>query len=143
MSSVDGKEHVWIYARHPFLQIHIMADIAYAVLEYYDCTGDEEFMREKGFEMLAEIMRFWLSRAEFTNGRYEIKDVTGTDEHHLHVDNDAYTNYTVKTCFDRAIKIIGGYVSDKELAEFKNFAEKLYLPLCENGLIPRSTGISI
>ncbi len=154
VSSVDGKEHVWIYARHPFLQIHIMADIAYAVLEYYNATGDFRFMEDMGLEMLIELMRFWAGRAELTDGRYELKDVTGTDEHHPHVDNDAYTNYLVKTCFDRSLKLFDfenpafARAAEKtnflpeERALFASVAEKLYLPEEENGFIPQFTGYS-
>ena len=37
--------------------------------------------------------------------RYEIREVTGTDEHHPYVDNDAYTNYCVKFAFDRFLAL--------------------------------------
>ena len=41
-----------------------MADIAYAVIEYFHVTGDTEFMKSAGLEILAECSEFWVSRAE-------------------------------------------------------------------------------
>ncbi len=94
-SSVTGEETVWIYARHPFMQIHIQSDIAFGICNYYMCTADDDFMRQYGIELLLEIARYWISRVEWRNDRYEICCVTGTDEHHPYVDNNAYTNYCV------------------------------------------------
>ena len=39
------------------LQRHVNAAIAYNVWQYYQATGDEEFMRFFGAEMLLEIAR--------------------------------------------------------------------------------------
>lgn len=152
VSSVDGDEHVWIYARHPFLQIHIMADIAYAVCDYYDNTSDAEFMESEGLEMLAEISRYWLQRAEKTGRGYEIRNVTGTDEHHDYVDNDAYTNYLVAYTLRRTVGLLRTFgkraeemrkrisFSDAELQEVETLAEGLFLPLEKNGMIPQFDG---
>ena len=152
VSSVDGDEHVWIYARHPFLQIHIMSDIMYAVCDYYDNTCDDAFMDKKGLEMLLEISRWWMQRVEKTDRGYEIKNVTGTDEHHDYVDNDAYTNYLTSYVLKRTADFVAdaktkgskvteriGFGSD-EFLRLKDIAENLYLPICESGMIPQFDG---
>ena len=95
-SSVNGDERVWQYARHPFMQIHINSDIPYGILNYYRYTGDRAFMMDYGMEIILECLKFWVSRVSLHGDRYEIREVTGTDEHHPYVDNDAYTNYCVK-----------------------------------------------
>ena len=74
-------------------EVHINADIAYAVWQYYTVTGDEAFMRDYGNEIILSTAAFWLSRAEKRNGRYEILDVIGPDEYKENIDNNAYTNY--------------------------------------------------
>lgn len=146
VASVDGKEKVWKYARHPHLQVHITADIGYAVVAYFHATDDVAYMREQGYELLADIMRYWVSRATETDGRYEIKRVTGTDEHHPYVDNDAYTNYTVKYVFDCALTAFANdeasekFLSRAEREEMERFAQKLYLPRDEFGMIPQFDG---
>jgi trehalose/maltose hydrolase-like predicted phosphorylase len=79
---------------------HIGIAVAYNVWQYYQVTGDLEYLIENGAEMLAEIARFWVSRAELSDGRYVIRGVIGPDEFHSGypdrpfdgVDNNAYTN---------------------------------------------------
>jgi trehalose/maltose hydrolase-like predicted phosphorylase len=41
---------------------HISADIAYAVWQYWQATGDEAFFLEAGADMLIETARFWATR---------------------------------------------------------------------------------
>ena len=142
-SSVDGDERVWQYARHPFMQIHINSDIPYGIINYYRYTGDREFMINYGMEMILECLKFWISRVSLKGGRYEICRVTGTDEHHPYVDNDAYTNYCVKFILDRFISLCDelSYEVEASLIErMRQISEGLYLPMCENGLIPQFDG---
>jgi len=77
------------------IAIHISAVIAHAVHSYWRATGDDEFMIERGAEVVLEAARFWASRAEWKaeRGRYEFSDVIGPDEYHEHVDNNAFTNH--------------------------------------------------
>ncbi|NTU75810.1 MAG: glycoside hydrolase family 65 protein, partial [Anaerolineaceae bacterium] len=80
------------------IEIHISADIAYAIWQYWQATGDEEFFLGRGVEIIMETARYWASRLEWkeANGRYELTDVIGPDEYHDHVDNNAYTNYLAR-----------------------------------------------
>lgn len=72
---------------------HISADVAYAVWQYWQASGDDAFIRSQGAEMLFETARFWASRAtREADGRFHIRDVVGPDEYHERVDDDAYTN---------------------------------------------------
>jgi kojibiose phosphorylase len=76
------------------IQIHPSADIAYAVWQYWRLTGDDDFILDRGAEIILSTADFWASRAEW-NGedeRYEFTQVMGPDEYHHHVDNNAYTN---------------------------------------------------
>ena len=43
---------------------HISADVAYAVWQYWQATGDEGFLRDAGAEIILETGRFWASRAQ-------------------------------------------------------------------------------
>jgi kojibiose phosphorylase len=71
---------------------HISADIPYAVVRYWRATGDDEFMRRYGAEILVECARFWRSRVSPEGGTYSIHNVIGPDEYHENVNNNAYTN---------------------------------------------------
>ena len=142
-SSVTGEERVWGYVRHPFMQVHINSDIPYGIFHYYLCTGDEAFMREYGMEIVHECVKYWLSRVTERNGRYEILRVTGTDEHHPYVDNDAYTNYCVGYVLRRFLALcapLGHALSEEERRRIADVAERLYLPREENGMIPQFDG---
>ena len=77
------------------IEQHISADIAFAVYQYYQVTGDEEFMNEYGYEIIFDTARFWLSRLEWNEEKqeYHINNVIGPDEYKEHVDNNAFTNY--------------------------------------------------
>lgn len=78
------------------IEIHISADIAYALCQYWRVTGDDAFMRDYGVEMILDTARFWGDRAEAEESeqgrQYAFRDVIGPDEYHDHVDNNAYTN---------------------------------------------------
>jgi len=58
---------------------HISADIAYAVWYYWLTTGDDEWLRDYGAEIILETAVFWMSRVEWDNReeRYEIRNVIG------------------------------------------------------------------
>ena len=72
---------------------HISADVAYAVWQYWNATGDHEFLLSAGAEVLLETARFWGSRAALeADGRYHIRGVIGPDEYHEGIDDNAYTN---------------------------------------------------
>ncbi|MFC4025242.1 glycoside hydrolase family 65 protein [Oceanobacillus longus] len=78
-----------------FIEQHITSDIAFAVYQYYNVTGDQEFMNKYGYEMVFDTARFWTSRLEWNKAKqeYHINNVIGPDEYKEHVDNNAFTNY--------------------------------------------------
>jgi alpha,alpha-trehalose phosphorylase len=76
-------------------QYHINADIAYALSLYLQTSGDVEYLKEKGAEILIETARVWADVgcfAECKGGKYCICSVTGPDEYNVLVDNNFYTN---------------------------------------------------
>ena len=88
------------------LENHISADIAYAVWQYWQSTGDVPFLLEAGAEMVLETARFWASRAELeADGHYHIRDVIGPDEYHEHVDDNAYTNVLAQWNLERGVEV--------------------------------------
>ena len=85
---------------------HISADVAYAVWQYWQATGDDGFLRDAGAEILLETGRFWASRAQLeADGYRHIRDVIGPDEYHEHVDDNAFTNVMARWNIRRAIDV--------------------------------------
>jgi kojibiose phosphorylase len=137
---------------------HISADVPYAVWQYWRVTGDDEFMRAAGAEVLLECARFWASRVEEgSDGRFHIRRVIGPDEYHETVDDNAFTNvmaqWTLERADDVADWMTGAYpdawrtlclrlsFDDAERAAWRQIAERMYTGFDEEtGLIEQFAG---
>ena len=104
----NGKDLIRIWTGD--IEIHISADVAYAVVQYWRVTGDDAFMRDYGAEIVLDTARFWGERAELEESggerRYVLRDVIGPDEYHDHVDNNAYTNRMVQWHLQTALDVL-------------------------------------
>jgi kojibiose phosphorylase len=103
----QGEELVRIWCGD--IELHITADVVYAILQYWQITGDDAFMAGPGAQIVFETARFWESRVEPNHpapGQYSISDVIGPDEYHDHVDNNAYTNAMVAWHLRKAIALL-------------------------------------
>ncbi|GIP27713.1 glycosyl hydrolase [Paenibacillus sp. J23TS9] len=97
--TIDGEENS-AYFPAGTAQMHINADIAYAIRQYVQATGDEEFLVSKGAEILFETSRFWFDLGYFNDARdgaFCIDGVTGPDEYTAIVNNNTYTNLMVQS----------------------------------------------
>ncbi len=88
-------------------QIHISADIAYALRNYYEITGDRTLLEEGGAKVILECARFYISRAQLRADRKAIDypDVIGPDEYHERVTNNAFTNRMIRHCMESALML--------------------------------------
>ncbi len=140
------------------IQIHITADVAHAVLLYWRVTGDDEFMAQYGAEIVVDGARFWASRAEYNEAldRYEYTDVIGPDEYHDHVHNNAFTNGMARWHLQQALAVLDWLaeqapdryadlvarlnLSPERLAQWREIADKIYLPVQPSGLVEQFDG---
>ncbi len=87
-----------------FIEIHITADVAFGVWQYYVCTGDQDYMDRCGYELIFDCAKFWLSRFEpGEDGMLHMNDVVGPDEYKEHVNDNAFTNYMARWNLQKAI----------------------------------------
>ena len=88
-------------------EIHINADIPYAAWNYWQATGDDDWMQQCGAEIILDAAIFWSSRVEFNPERqqYEIRGVIGVDEYHELVHNNAFTNRMAQWHLEKAIAV--------------------------------------
>jgi len=141
------------------IEIHISADIAFAVWQYWLVSQDDEFLAERGAEIIFETARFWESRLEWHSASetYQLTDVIGPDENHDHVDNNAYTNYMVRWHLRKA-QWFGNWLkqrqsnvaeelfrrlglTDKDFSNWARIADLIYCPMDEKtGLIEQFDG---
>ena len=135
-------------------QIHVSADMVFAMWDYCSVTGNYTVLRDGGLDMIYECVRFFYTYSSFRTykNRYELLDVVGPDEYHERVDNNAFTNIMVKHAADiltyalDKVKSIypdkyNEFIKDKELAWVYDFAQKLYVPEPDkNGIIEQFDG---
>lgn len=88
-----------------FIEIHITADVAFGVWQYYQCTGDQDYMDKYGYELILDCAKFWSSRLEpGEDGKLHINDVVGPDEYKEHVNDNAFTNYLARWNIQKAME---------------------------------------
>jgi trehalose/maltose hydrolase-like predicted phosphorylase len=133
-------------------QIHVSADIVFAMWDYCRTTGDYSLLVDGGLPLMYECLWFFYTYSVFKphKNRYEILDVVGPDEYHERVNNNAFTNVMVKHAVDIFIsaakkveKEYPNYFKEckMDLAWAYDFADKLYVPQPnEKGLIEQFDG---
>ncbi|MBD0362149.1 MAG: beta-phosphoglucomutase [Coleofasciculus sp. C3-bin4] len=89
-------------------ELHINTDVAYAVWNYWQATGDDDWMRDYGAELILDTAVYWGSRVEWNakQEHYEIREVIGTDEYHEHVSNNTFTNRMVQWHLEKALAVL-------------------------------------
>jgi kojibiose phosphorylase len=140
------------------IEIHITADIAYAVQQYWQVTGDDAFMRDHGAELILDGARFWASAAtQEPDGRFHFRDVVGPDEYHERVDDNAFTNamaqWHLRTGISTAAWLSATHpgaaerllpalrVTTEVLARWADVAERMFIPLDrETGFVEQFDG---
>lgn len=104
--TIDGSEGsgYWPAGTAAF---HINADIADAVILYVSLTGDVDFERETGVEILVETARMWHSLGHHDpHGNFHIDGVTGPDEYSAIADDNVYTNLMAQANLRAAADIV-------------------------------------
>jgi trehalose/maltose hydrolase-like predicted phosphorylase len=89
-------------------EIHISADVCWAILQYVQWTGHDDLLAGRGGEAIREVARWWASRAEpGSDGRAHLRNVIGPDEYHEAVDDNAFTNQMARWILRRAAALGG------------------------------------
>lgn len=114
---VKGARYPWMCSDTGFEQcetwdtgcceIHITADIAHAVQDYCDMTGDTAFRQGEGAEILLYTARYWQSRLTYcaNDGQWHLLFVKGPDEYCGVTHDNTYTNYLVRENLKNAASI--------------------------------------
>ena len=132
---------------------HINGAVAYATVQYFLATGDEDFLKEMGLEMLIETARLWLDVGVYDRqGRFCIQEVTGPDEYTCMVNNNYYTNASARYNLENAAELYERFsndpavkkltqrlaVADDEIGRMKEAADRMNLPYDEEyGINPQ------
>ena len=106
---------------------HIVADVAWAALQYADWTGDDTLLNGPGRPLVLDTARYWASRVRLDSSGGHIDDVIGPDEYHERVDDNVFTNVMARWNLRRAAELAeaGGDVSPDEIAQWRHVADRL------------------
>ncbi|HEX5687321.1 MAG TPA: glycosyl hydrolase family 65 protein [Ideonella sp.] len=141
-------------------QAHINADIAHAVKQYAQATGDTAFMTTMGAELVLDTARIWLDLGHHDprrGGAFCIHEVTGPDEYTAMVDNNFYTNAMAQQHLAYAAELAGWLAAEhpvqhariaaaidlgaEEPARWRAAAAQMYLPVdAATGVHPQDDG---
>jgi trehalose/maltose hydrolase-like predicted phosphorylase len=144
-------------------QRHVGAAIFYATWHHHLATGDVDFLRDCGAEMMLEIARFWASIAHHDPGRdrWEIHGVMGPDEFHERypgateggLRNNAYTNVMAAWIAETAQRVLDLLpasrrdalrarigLTDEEVAVWRAMSRRMFVPFHDDGVISQFEG---
>jgi len=108
--TISGEEASAYYAAGT-AQYHIDADISYALCKYVAATGDEDFMRREGVDILVETARMWADLGFWRDSRgggrsFHIHGVTGPDEYTTVVNDNLFTNVMARFNLSMAAEVV-------------------------------------
>jgi alpha,alpha-trehalase len=150
-------------ADHSHLQRHVGAAVAYNVWQYYEVTGDLEFLVDYGAEMLLDIARFWASATTYNAAleRYEIDGMMGPDEYHDRypgaerpgLRNNSYTNVMAVWVLSRAHAVLDVLpdnvrrrvcerlaITDQDISEWDAISRRMRLVFHVDGVLSQFEG---
>ncbi|GAA2238004.1 glycosyl hydrolase family 65 protein [Rarobacter faecitabidus] len=144
--TINGLEASAYYAAGT-AQYHIDADIAHAVRQYVNATGDEDFLAREGIDLLVETARLWADLGfwrENGDDTFHIHGVTGPDEYTTVVNDNMFTNVMARANLRGALRAIellrrdhpDGLaaaigrlgITEDELSEWHRAAEHMAIP---------------
>ena len=100
-------------------------------------TGDSDYIKDYGIEVLIGIARFWAQRVSFSaeKEKYVVLGVTGPNEYENNVNNNFYTNYIAAWCLRYAAEQVNNthtaHTSADECKQWLHIADNIYLPYSE------------
>jgi alpha,alpha-trehalose phosphorylase len=156
--TISGEEASAYYAAGS-AQYHIDADIAYALNQYVEATGDREFMAREAVDILVETARLWADLGFWRrngDGVFHIHGVTGPDEYTTVVNDNLFTNVMARDNLRNAAKTVRWLadhrpedyaavvarlkLDDEEVAEWTRAADRLMIPYEEHiGIHPQDS----
>lgn len=144
--TINGLESSAYYAAGT-AQYHIDADIAHALVQYVEATGDHEYLTRGAVDILVETARMWEDLGfwrENGDSTFHIHGVTGPDEYTTVVNDNLFTNVMARAnlraaaricrelreedpeAFERMRRRVG--LEDFELEDWSTAAEAMHVP---------------
>lgn len=127
MVTINGEEchNEWEIT---FEEIHRNGAIAFAICNYINYTGDQDYLAPYGFEVLLALSRFWSQRINWSEEKkkFVMLGVTGPNEYENNVNNNFHTNYMAVWTLKYTIQAID-YLKKEHPLLFEDMVKKLKL----------------
>jgi alpha,alpha-trehalose phosphorylase len=157
--TINGEEASAYYAAGS-AQVHIDADVVYAMTKYVAATGDLGFLIREGVDVLVETSRMWADLGFWRQSpgggeeAFHIHGVTGPDEYTTVVNNNLFTNVMARYNLEQAVasvrlikqiapeeydQIVSRlHLTEDEVEEWERCAESMQIPYDEGlGIHPQ------
>jgi maltose phosphorylase len=129
-----------------FEEIHRNGAIAYAIYDYINYTGDEDYMEAYGIDILVGIARFWSQRVNYSEHKKQwvMLGVTGPNEFENNVNNNWYTNKMAVWCMQYAKDSLAN-IKESSTQSYQDITDRLHIQneeidrwseICENMYFP-------
>ncbi len=127
MVTINGEEchNEWEIT---FEEIHRNGAIAYAIYNYINYTGDQDYLAPYGFEVLLALSRFWSQRINWSEEKkkFVMLGVTGPNEYENNVNNNFHTSYIAVWTLKYTLEAID-YLKKEHPLLFEDLVKKLKL----------------
>ena len=126
--TINGEE-ASAYSAAGTAQVHIDADVVYALTQYLAATDDVGFLLRHGIDILVETSRMWADLGfwrENGSPSFHIHGVTGPDEYTTVVNNNLFTNVMARHNLEQAVAAVERIRRDHPL-DFEQVAKRLEL----------------
>lgn len=128
------------FAPCAYYEDHLDSDIALAQWQYYEATGDREWLIERGYPVIKDVADFWISRVKLgQDGKYHIDRVTGPDEFTANVNDESATNAGAIVALRDAVaaaKAVGKVPNP----QWTTVADKIFVAVDPDGTHPEYLG---
>lgn len=142
-SVLDGSETTPSTAETGWAEHHVVPGVGLAFWEYYLATGDPDFLEDQAWPVLEGVAQWILSRGDFTERGFEIRNVMGVDEHVNNIDNNTHMNLLCKMALSAALRTaeLTGHVAPET---WRRAADRMRIPIDqEEGVILPYDGVEV
>lgn len=144
-------------------QRHVGLAIAYNAWQHFQLTGDREWLRLRGGELIIEVTRLFASLATFDpeGKRVHLSGVMGPDEYHdgypdepgTGLRDNTYTNVLLSWVCDRAVDVLAElhghpgadlmdrlHITEEEINKWGRLSRSLAVPFHADGILSQFDG---
>lgn len=124
----SGEESTPVDYAHVVHEQHVSLDVAVAMGQYVDATGDVAFARRHAWPVLEAVAEWVVSRVTRTARGCELRTMTGIREHRHPVHNNAWVNAGAIATL-RAATALGRRLGMDPPTAWERVADRMYMPV--------------